>query len=43
MMKKLMVISERLVLDLYLDMVLEETLVCWFMEDYLVIIMIMKT
>ena len=43
MMKKLMVILERLVLELYLDMVLEETLICWVLEDYLVIIMIMKT
>ena len=43
MMKKLMVILERLVLEIYLDMVLEETLICWALEDYLVMIMIMKT
>ena len=43
LMKKLMVILERLVLELYLDVVLEETLICWVLEDYLVIIMIMMT
>ena len=33
MMKKLMVILERLVLEHYLDMVLEETLERWVLED----------
>ena len=42
MVKKLMVISDRSVQELYLDMVLEETLIRWVLEDYLVIIMIMK-
>ena len=43
MMKKLMVILERLVQELQLNMVLGETLICWVLEDYLVIITIMKT